>query len=161
MTLEFGYSQSTITRVSSNSIPLIAEKLKDWIVRPTPSDIHKNVSISWWKGYRRYLPPNKTVMTDRGFKDLSCLLEAKKCTLIRPPSVSKSTLSTKNEVKLSKQIAALRIHVEQVKNRLREFHILLPHACVDHKLIPIIDQVIVVACGLVNMQDVLIKKWTY
>ncbi|XP_045491566.1 uncharacterized protein LOC123691291 isoform X2 [Colias croceus] len=34
------------------------------------------------------LPPNKAVMADRGFKDLSCLLEAKRCTLIRPPSVS-------------------------------------------------------------------------
>ncbi|KAF9407357.1 hypothetical protein HW555_012598 [Spodoptera exigua] len=59
------------------------------------------------------LPPNKAVMADRGFKDLSCLLEAKRCTLIRPPSVSKSTPSTKNEVKLSKRIAALRIHVER------------------------------------------------
>ncbi|CAG4906830.1 unnamed protein product [Colias eurytheme] len=70
------------------------------------------------------LPPNKAVMAERGFKDLSCLPEAKRCTLIRPPSVSKSTPSTKNEVELSKRIAALRIHVERVIYRLREFHML-------------------------------------
>ncbi|CAG4961098.1 unnamed protein product [Colias eurytheme] len=84
------------------------------------------------KGFRQLmkeaLPPNKAVMADRGFKDLSCLLEAKRCSLIRPPSVSKSTPSTKNEVKLSKRIAALRIHAEWVIKRLREFHMLLPHA---------------------------------
>ncbi|KAF9407236.1 hypothetical protein HW555_012670 [Spodoptera exigua] len=72
------------------------------------------------------LPPNKAVMADRGFKDLSCLLEAKRCTLIRPPSVSKSTPSTKNEVKLSKRIAALRIHVERILEDLSKF-------CVGHK----------------------------
>lgn len=228
LALQFGYSQSTITRVFSKSIPLIAAKLKDLIVWPTPSDIYKNLPISFrsryanvvsiidcleiqiekpsdavhqsltWSQYKKCntlkylisctpdglvnfisdgyggratdvmivqdcnylqcLPPNKAVMADRGFKDLSRLLEVKKCTLIRPPSVSKSTPSTKDEVKLSKQIAALRIHVERVINRLREFHMLLPHACVDHNLISIIDHVIIVACGLVNMQDVLIKK---
>lgn len=228
LALQFGYSQSTITRIFSTSIPLIAAKLKDLIVWPTPSEIYKNLPISFrcrysnvvsiidcleiqiekpsdavhqsltWSQYKKCntlkylisctpdglisfisegyggratdimivqdcnylqcLPTNKAVMADRGFKDLTSLLHSKKCTLIRPPSVSKSTPSTKDEVKLSKQIAALRIHVERVINRLREFHMLLPHACVDHNLIPIIDHVIIVACGLVNIQDVLIKK---
>lgn len=228
LALQFGYSQSTISRIFSTSIPLIAAKLKDLIVWPASSDIYKNLPISFrcryanvvsiidcleiqiekpsnavhqsltWSQYKKcntlkylisctpdglinfisdgyggratdvmivqdsnylqFLPPNKAVMADRGFKDLSCLLEAKRCTLIRPPSVSKSTPSTKDEVKLSKCIAALRIHVERVINRLREFHMLLPHACVDHNLIPIVDHIIIVACGLVNMQDVLIKK---
>ncbi|KAF9404882.1 hypothetical protein HW555_014119 [Spodoptera exigua] len=228
LALQFGCSQSTICRIFSRSISLIAAKLKDLIVWPASSDIYNNLPISFrrrygnvvsiidcleiqiekpsnavhqsltWSQYKKCntlkylisctpdglinfisdgyggratdvmivqdssylqaLPPNKAVMADRGFKDLSCLLEAKRCTLIRPPSVSKSTPSTKNEVKLSKRIAALRIHVERVINRLREFHMLLPHACVDYNLIPIIDDVIIVACGLVNMQDVLIKK---
>ncbi|XP_074040735.1 uncharacterized protein [Leptinotarsa decemlineata] len=41
------------------------------------------------------LPPNTAVMAGRGFKDLSHLIENKKCTLIRPPSVFKSTTRTK------------------------------------------------------------------
>ncbi|KAF9810427.1 hypothetical protein SFRURICE_019025 [Spodoptera frugiperda] len=109
-------------------------------------------------GYLDCLPPKKAVMADRGFKDLSHLLGARDCTLVRPPSVSQSNPSTKDEVKQSKRIAALRIHVERVINRLREFHMLLPHACVDYNLIPVIDDAITLACGLVNIQDVLIKK---
>lgn len=97
-------------------------------------------------------------MADRGFKDLTRLLAKKNCTLVRPPSVFQSTPSTKEDVKQCKQIAALRIHVERVIGRLREFNMLLPHACIDHHLISVVDEVIVIACGLINLQDVLIKK---
>ncbi|KAL0811979.1 hypothetical protein ABMA28_009377 [Loxostege sticticalis] len=202
LALHFGYSQSTISRIFSRSVPLIADKLKDLIVWPTPPEIYKKLPISFrsrysnvvsiidcfeiqiekpsnatyqslsWShgratdvmivqdcGYLECLPPNQAVMADRGFKDLSCSLEAKRCTLIRPPSVSKSSPSTRDgQVKLSKQIAALRIHIERVISRLREFHMLLPHACLDHNLIPVIDDVIIIACGLINMQGMVIKK---
>ncbi|KAF9796731.1 hypothetical protein SFRURICE_014555 [Spodoptera frugiperda] len=69
-----------------------------------------------------------------------------------------SRIFKKKEVKQAKRIAALRINVERVISRLREFHILLPHACVDHHLVPVIDDIIIIACGLINMQDFLIKK---
>lgn len=228
LAMHFGYSQSNISRIFSKSIPLIAARMKNLVVWPTPSEIRRNLPISFraryanvvsiidcleiqiekpsnavhqsltWSqykkcntlkylisstpdglinfishgyggratdmiivedcGYLELLPTDKAVMADRGFKNLSHLLQTKKCTLIRPPSVSKSSPSSKDEVRQSKQIAALRIHIERVINRLREFHMLLPHACVDHNLIPIIDEVITISCGLVNLQDVLIKK---
>ncbi|XP_035443602.2 uncharacterized protein LOC126912321 [Spodoptera frugiperda] len=228
LALHFGYSQSTISRIFNKSLPLIASKMKDLIVWPTPTEVYKNLPISFrarysnvisiidcfeiqiekpsdpvhqsltWSQYKKCntlkylisctpdglinfisdgyggratdvmivqdcgyldcLPPKKAVMADRGFKDLSHLLGARDCTLVRPPSVSQSNPSTKDEVKQSKRIAALRIHVERVINRLREFHMLLPHACVDYNLIPVIDDAITLACGLVNIQDVLIKK---
>ncbi|XP_072943802.1 uncharacterized protein [Epargyreus clarus] len=226
--LHFGYSQSTISRIFSKTLPLIASKMKDLIVWPTPSKVYENLPISFrarhknvisiidcleiqiekptdavhqsltWSQYKKCntlkylisctpdglinfisdgyggratdvaivqdcgyldcLPPNKAVMADRGFKNISHLLEAKKCTLVRPPTVSKFSASSKEEVRVSKQIAALRIHVERVINRLREYHMLLPHASIDCNLIPIMDEVIILACGLINMQDVLIKK---
>ncbi|CAB3259036.1 unnamed protein product [Arctia plantaginis] len=109
-------------------------------------------------GFLDHLPPQKAVMADRGFKDLTRLLAIKNCSLVRPPSVSQSTPSTKEDVKKSKQIAALRINVERVIGRLREFNMLLPHACIDHHLIQVVDEVIIIACGLINLQDVLIKK---
>lgn len=228
LALQFGYTQSTISRIFSKSIPLLAVKMKELIVWPTPAEIFRNLPISFrarysnvvsiidcleiqiekpsnavhqsltWSQYKKCntlkylisctpdglvsfisdgysgratdvmivedcgflncLQPNTAVMADRGFKDISHLLGKKDCTLIRPPSVFKSTPCSKEEVKQSKRIAALRIHVERVINRLREFHMLLPHACVDHNLISILDEVIIIACGLINMQDVLIKK---
>lgn len=107
-------------------------------------------------GYLDYLPPNKAVIADRGFKDLQSLLEAKKCTLIRPPPVPKA--STKEAAKHSRQIATLRVHVESAINKLQEFHMLLPHACIEHNIISVMNEVVIVACGLVNMHNSLIKK---
>lgn len=228
LALQFGYTQSAISRIFSKCLPLLAMKMKELIIWPTTKEIFKNLPIAFrarysnvvsiidcleiqiekpsnavhqslsWSQYKKCntlkylisctpdglvnfisvgysgratdvmivedcgfldcLPPKTAVMADRGFKEISHLLEKKQCTLIRPPSVFKSTASAKEDVKQSKRIAALRIHIERVINRLREFHMLLPHACVDHSLIPIIDEVIIIACGLINIQDVLIKK---
>ncbi|KAM3965309.1 uncharacterized protein ACR2FA_000698 [Aphomia sociella] len=110
-------------------------------------------------GFLKCLPFKTAVMADRDIKNISYLLEKKDCILIRPPSVYKSTPISKEDANQSKRIAALRIHVEHVINRLREFHMLLPHARVNQNLIPIIDDVIVVACGLINIQDILINKY--
>lgn len=108
-------------------------------------------------GYLDKLTPGVAVMADRGFKNVSHLIQQKSCFLTRPPSVSAKVPSTQQEVKESKRIAALRIHVERVIGRLREFNMLLPHACVDNHHIAILDYVIIVACGIINLQDLLIK----
>lgn len=109
-------------------------------------------------GYLNKLSPGALVMADRGFKNISFLLEQRGCSLIRPPSVSASRVSTKEEVKQSKRIAALRIHVERVIGRLRDFSMLMPHACIDIHLVPLLDYAIIIACGIVNLQDHLLKK---
>jgi hypothetical protein len=109
-------------------------------------------------GFLDKLSPGALVMADRGFKNISFLLEQRGCSLVRPPSVFASRVSTKEEVKQSKRIAALRIHVERVIGRLRDFSMLMPHACVDIHLVPLLDYAIIIACGIVNFQDHLIKK---
>ncbi|KAJ8959562.1 hypothetical protein NQ317_000755, partial [Molorchus minor] len=76
-------------------------------------------------GYTKRLQPGVAVMADRGFKNVTNILQQKKTV---PPSVSAATPSSADEVKQSKRIAALRVHVERVIGRLREFNILLPHA---------------------------------
>lgn len=108
-------------------------------------------------GFLDKLHPNMQIMSDRGFKNISHLLQQKGCELVRPPSVAAGTRSTAEEVKHAKRIAALRIHVERVIGRLREFNMLLPHACIDNHLIPNFDYVINIACGIINLQDHLIK----
>lgn len=109
-------------------------------------------------GFLDRLSPGMQIMADRGFKNLASLLQQKGCELIRPPSVSSKVQSTKQEVKESKRIAALRIHVERVIGRLREFGMLEPHACLDNHLVPYSDYIIIIACGIINLQDHIIKQ---
>ncbi|CAL1267712.1 unnamed protein product [Larinioides sclopetarius] len=108
-------------------------------------------------GFLNNLVPGTAVMADRGFKNISHLLQQKNCNLIRPPSVSAATKSSKHEVKETKRIAAVRIHVERLIRRVREFKMLAPHVCVDRQHIPLLDLIVIIVCGIINMQDQLIK----
>ncbi|GBO98519.1 hypothetical protein EVAR_111_1 [Eumeta japonica] len=103
------------------------------------------------------LQPGMYVMADRGFKHVEQYLRKEGVQLVRPPNVTTGAKLSKSEVRETKQIASLRIHVERVIRRLREFNMLKPHACVNHNLVKVLDDVITIACGLVNIQDSLIK----
>jgi len=109
-------------------------------------------------GYLDVLPDGCSDMADRGFKGIAVMLE-KKCTLVRPPSVSANEKGTKQEVKMSKRIASLRIHIERTIRRIREYSFLKPHACLNHRLVKYTDSVVKIVCGLVNLQPLLIKKF--
>lgn len=109
-------------------------------------------------GYLDTLPDNVKVMADRGFKQLDVQLTKKKCILIRPPSVSQNTQSSKSDVKLTKQIASLRIHVERVINRIRNFKFVDIHTRIDNKLLQYLDSAVFIASGLVNLQSEVIKQ---
>ncbi|KAJ8982163.1 hypothetical protein NQ317_013948 [Molorchus minor] len=61
------------------------------------------------------------VMADRGFKH------------VEPASVETGVKMSKSEAELTKQIASLRIRIERVIRRLREFYMLKPHACINFK----------------------------
>lgn len=108
-------------------------------------------------GYLEELPDGAAVMADRGFKHVAQVLAKKQCTLIRPPSVGTGQRMSSVEAKENKRIAALRIHIERVIRRLREFSMLRPHACVNHQLIEHLDFIVIIACGIVNTQGPLIK----
>ncbi|KAJ8670847.1 hypothetical protein QAD02_002106 [Eretmocerus hayati] len=97
-------------------------------------------------------------VADRGFKHLEHPLQKKNWTLMRPLSVSKDVKSTKEEVKLTKQVASIRIHVERVISRIRHFEILNIHSRVDNYLVPHSDSMVRIACGLVNLQTPVIKQ---
>lgn len=108
-------------------------------------------------GFLDVLPPNCTVLADRGFKHIDTILNKKNIKLLRPPSVSKDTKMSKQEAIKSKVIASLRIHVERVIRRVRLFKFLKPHSVINNKLIQHTDEVIIVACGLINLQNPIIK----
>ncbi|KAJ8915475.1 hypothetical protein NQ315_003238 [Exocentrus adspersus] len=89
--------------------------------------------------YINVVPHGCAVMADRGFKHVDNLLKEKNCQLIKPPSVSSSTKPSKAEVIESKRIASLRIHVERLIRRLREFAYLKPHAVLNHQMLAYTD----------------------
>lgn len=103
-------------------------------------------------GYLEVLPSGVSVMADRGFKHIDGLLLKKGCQLVRPPSVSSGEVLSSMQVRETKQIAALRIHVERVISRLREFRYLVPHACISHNAITKTDMVVAATCGIINCQ---------
>ncbi|CAH2100898.1 unnamed protein product [Euphydryas editha] len=103
------------------------------------------------------LEPAMNVMADRGFKHVEQYLRQHGVQLVRPPSVIAGNKLTKTEARETKQIASLRIHIERVIRRLREFNIMKPHACLNSTFIKILDDDITIACGLINLQDSLIK----
>lgn len=109
-------------------------------------------------GYLNFLCAGMEIMADRGFKHVEQLLIRKKCKLVRPPSVFSSTKPTKKEVMESKRIASLRIHVESVIRRIREYKFLELHATIDNHLIPYTDHVITISSALINLQGPLIKS---
>ncbi|XP_063384541.1 uncharacterized protein LOC134670657 [Cydia fagiglandana] len=103
------------------------------------------------------IPLNAVVMADRGFKEIESLLSVKNAKLLRPPSVYANKKMTKQEVLETKVIASLRVHVERVIRRVREFHMLKPHAVVNSKHIKYLDDLVIIACGLINLQNPIIK----
>jgi hypothetical protein len=77
--------------------------------------------------------------------------------MVRPSSVKTGTKSTKKEVIDSRKISRLRIHVERAIRRIREFNFVSPHSCIDNKQLKHADDVVKIVCGLVNLQNHLIK----
>jgi len=97
-------------------------------------------------------------MADRGFKNIDFMLEKEMCKLLRPPSVFSNKKSTKEEVLETKRIASLRIHIERVICRLREFNTLKPHALIHLSLVSNVDEIITIACALINLQKPMITQ---
>ncbi|XP_045490867.1 uncharacterized protein LOC123690833 [Colias croceus] len=104
------------------------------------------------------LPPNCSILADRGFKHIDTLLTKKGIKLLRPPSVIKNVKLTKKEAIQSKVIASLRIHIERVIRRIRLFKLLKPHSVINNKLIQYIDEEVIIACGLINLQSSIVKN---
>ncbi|KAL4709530.1 hypothetical protein ACJJTC_007261 [Scirpophaga incertulas] len=103
------------------------------------------------------LEPGNFVLADRGFKHVESILDAKGIKLLRPPSVASGSKLSKSQVRETKIIASLRIHIERVIRRVREFHMLKQHSVINKHFLRILNDVIVIACALINLQDSLIK----
>lgn len=91
------------------------------------------------------------VMADRGFKNVEQILLKSGVELVRPPSVQSGVKLSKFEARQTK------IVMERVIQRLQEFSMLRPLECVNMNYVKILDDIITIACGLINLQDCPIK----
>ncbi|KAF6214164.1 hypothetical protein GE061_008903, partial [Apolygus lucorum] len=107
-------------------------------------------------GYLNLLPRGCMVLADRGFKQIEGLLAQKDVKLVRPPSVSRNQQLSKKDARDNQRISSNRVHIKIVISRAREFRYLAPHACVDNHLICLLDDAVIVACAIINLQDPII-----
>lgn len=108
-------------------------------------------------GYLDVLPNGVNILADRGFKHIAALLSQRGVTLIRPPSIIDDEQLSRDQVRLNKQIASLRVHIERVIRRLREFQMLSAHSRVNNNLWYLMNHIMLIACSIVNIQGPLIK----
>ena len=95
------------------------------------------------------------VMADRGFQIKEDLLLIF-CSLTVPPGARAKTQFLPDEVKKTKEIANLRIHVERAINRIKTYRIL--KSVLPIKTIHCIDDIALSCAALANIKDVLIRK---
>ncbi|KAM7290352.1 uncharacterized protein ISCGN_026997 [Ixodes scapularis] len=116
------------------------------------SDSHITVN----SGFLSLVQPGDVVLSDKGFPSIRTTMAEKGAVLVMPPfSVGGQQLS-QEDMDNTFHIAQVRIHVERVIQRLKNFHI-LKHR-IPLTLIPQMDQVVQVCSALVNMQTPIIKK---
>ncbi|KAJ8665820.1 hypothetical protein QAD02_007482 [Eretmocerus hayati] len=84
-------------------------------------------------GIMKILPEGCAVMADRGFKQIEEVLE-------------------------TKRVSSLRIHVERLIRRVREYDMLRPHSRLALKMLPIFNDIMYTACGLISLQNPIIKS---
>ena len=108
--------------------------------------------------FLKIIPLNSCVLADRGFKGLDAMLQKKGCKVFRPPSVQTGVKSSKEDVKLTKRIASTRIHVERAIERIRNFLFLNKNSCMNTKIVDCLDDAVVVAAALTNLQSEIIKQ---
>lgn len=105
-------------------------------------------------GIMDLLEPNDSVMADKGFK-IEDILNAKGVHLNLPPFLSSQGQFDIKQVKQTKSIAKVRIHVERVIRRLKEFHIFDSNLSLSS--LGSINQIYTVICLLVNFQGPIVK----
>ncbi|KAJ8673695.1 hypothetical protein QAD02_004957 [Eretmocerus hayati] len=108
--------------------------------------------------YLDKLPAHCEILADRGFKRLSTLVQLHRCKLVSPASVKGDEKSSEEDVRLSRQISSCRIHIERVIERIREFRFLDIHSTVDNHYLPILDDIVVIVCGIMNIQGRVLKQ---
>ena len=105
-------------------------------------------------GFLELLERDDQVMADRGFQITEDLL-LKFCSLVVPPGARAKSQFSEKEVKKTKEIANLRIHVERAMNRIKTFRIF--KSVLPITVLHCIDDIARSCVALSNLKDLLIR----
>ena len=108
--------------------------------------------ITRCRGILDLLEPNDSVMAD----NIGGMATSRRVSLNLPPHLSSGGQFSSKEVKETKTIAKLRIHVERAIRRIKEYHIY--DTPIPLSLLGTVNQLWTVTCLLVNFQGPLILK---
>ncbi|XP_058812701.1 uncharacterized protein LOC131677114 [Topomyia yanbarensis] len=103
-------------------------------------------------GYLECIRDGMGVFADSGFKNVAGDIAERGGLLFGPPSISKSDYLFNEDIVLSQEIASVRIHVERLKKRFREYRIAAPHAELPVYFFDKCDSIVKIISGLVNLQ---------
>ena len=102
-------------------------------------------------GFLSVAPKNCSVLADRGFKCMG----NHGINFIVPPSKPRGRIFSLAKITMTKQVASLRVHIERVIKRLRDFR-LLQQRC-NNDILKSLDHVVIVAGELVNLDNPIFK----
>ena len=102
----------------------------------------------------KHIEPYDVILADRGFS-VQHLVNPLQAQINIPVFLKgRKSLSVAEELS-TRKIAKARIHVERFNQRLKQFKLI--GRTIPLSLSPLATQMVVVACGLVNFQEVLCK----
>ncbi|XP_044585989.1 uncharacterized protein LOC123266026 [Cotesia glomerata] len=100
------------------------------------------------------IEPGDVVLADKGFPQIQTKVQEKNAILVMPPFCNKNQF-TPEEVDETYNIASVRIHIERVNQRIKDFNIL---SKVPVSLLPHVDEIVFVICAIINIQKPLFKQ---
>ncbi|XP_074113965.1 uncharacterized protein LOC141537024 [Cotesia typhae] len=100
------------------------------------------------------IKPGDVVLADKDFPQIQTKVEEKNAIFVMPPFCNKDQF-TPEEVDETYNIASVRIHIERVNQRIKDFKIL---SKVPVSLLPHIDEILFVICAIINNQKPLFKE---
>lgn len=97
-------------------------------------------------GFLDFIKKNTEILADRGFKDILPDIMSKGGILLKPPSTKAGIVYTAEEAKMCKTVAAIRIHIERVIGRIRNFAFLKPqHSLLDSNRAFLLEYGVIIA----------------
>lgn len=116
-----------------------------------------DVEVTKLSGLLDLLEPGDDVMADKGFT-IRKLLSEKGVTLNIPEFLSNKRQFTVSEIEHTEQVAKLRIHIERMNRRIKEFHLF--DTPIPLSLAGSANQLWTVACMLALFKGPLVQAWS-
>ena len=146
-------SEHFVNGAPSAEYPIPWFKLGQDFGTPRPARRASDKHIVNNSGFLDLVEPQDTYVADKGFPIRQELL-LRGADLVIPPPARGKVQSTGGDVKLTKKVANLRIHVERAIGRLKWFRIL--QNTLPITLVPLIDHIVIICAALCNLHNNLV-----